>query len=134
MFFDFGCTGFAPEVFLFLVSARAAKIHSPAEFVLANTQPSRVVSPPIGRALSVAFIAARVPALRRLLLSSLPAAETFSGLTCLIQQAKNLFHSQRLEIYQEVLAREFRRKFGMAPADVWENLNPLAGIQRGVAD
>src|SRR5260221_14279645 len=59
------------------------------------------------------------------------AAETIRGLTCLIQQAKNLFHPRRLGIYQEVLAHVFCDKFGMAPAEVWENLNPPAGIQVG---
>ena len=49
----------------------------------------------------------------------------------MIQQAKKLFHSQRLGIYQEVLAHVVRGKFGMAPAEVWENLYPLAGIQQG---
>jgi hypothetical protein len=62
------------------------------------------------------------------------AAETIRGLTGLIQQAKNLFHSQQLGIYQEVLAQVFRGKFGMAPAEVRENLNPLAGIQQGTTD
>src|SRR5216683_622935 len=47
-----------------------------------------------------------------------PAAETFSGLACLIQQAKKLFHSWRLEIYQEVLAQEFSGKSGLAPGGV----------------
>jgi hypothetical protein len=62
-------------------------------------------------------------------ISSPHAAETIRGLTCLIQQAKKLFHSWRLGIYQEVLAQVFRGKFGMPQAEVWENLNPLAGIQ-----
>jgi hypothetical protein len=38
-FFDFGCTGFAPEVFAFEPHP-AHKIHSPAEFLLANPLPS----------------------------------------------------------------------------------------------
>jgi hypothetical protein len=62
-------------------------------------------------------------------ISSPRAAETIRGLTCLIQQAKKLFHPQRLGVYQEVLAHEFRARFGMASAELWENLNPLAGIQ-----
>lgn len=49
----------------------------------------------------------------------------------MIQQAKKLFHPRRLGIYQEVLAQVFRGKFGMAPAEAGENLNPLAGIQMG---
>jgi hypothetical protein len=51
----------------------------------------------------------------------------------LIQQAKKLFHSRRLGIYQEVLAQEFRDKFGMAPPEVWRNLNPPGRIQLEIA-
>jgi hypothetical protein len=76
------------------------------------------------------MIAARVSALRR----SLLAAETLSGLACLIQQAKKLFHSWQLGIYQEVLAQKFSGKFGLAPVEVWENLRPLVRIQWGIAD
>lgn len=65
---------------------------------------------------------------------SLRAAETFSGLTCLIQQAKKLFHSWRLGIYQEVLAQALGGKFGMGPGKVWVNLNAMVSIQLGTTD
>jgi hypothetical protein len=65
---------------------------------------------------------------------SLLAAETLSGLACLIQQAKKLFHSWLLGIYQEVLTQKFSGGFGLAPLEVWENLKPLVRIKWETVD
>src|SRR5260370_419410 len=94
----------------------------------------RVVSPPIGRELQICIHCSARLRSSALACSPLPAAETFSGLTCLIQQAKKLFHSWRLEIYQEVLAQQLGDKLGMAPDGVWVNLNAPVSIQWKAAD
>jgi hypothetical protein len=56
-------------------------------------------------------------------------AETFDGFTCLKQQAKKLYCSRWLALYQEVLAQSVGREFGRGTAKGWENFVTSGSIQ-----